>query len=66
VQLALAQWRIGASHTAFPGGKGDLSSTKPTAIVEQQGESSSPVERSGMGPRGSSEPWGRIPRSVGT
>ena len=72
MQLALAQWRMGsrcveveASHTAFSGGKGDLSSTKPTSVVEQQGESSSPTERSGMGTHGASEPWGRIPRSVG-
>src|SRR6266851_3780559 len=56
---------VEASHTAFSGGKGDLSSTNPTSIVELRGESSSPVERSGMGPRGPSEPWGRIPRSVG-
>jgi hypothetical protein len=69
VQLALAQWRMGAgveaSHTIASGGKGDLSSTNSTSLFEQQGESSSPEERSGMGTRGTSEPWGRIPRSVG-
>jgi hypothetical protein len=68
------RWRSGESaegsrwkrHTRrSPGGKGDLSSINPTSIVEQQGESSRPVERSGMGTHGTSEPWGRIPRSVG-
>ena len=72
MQLGLAQLRMGASgaeveasHTVFSGGKGDLSWTNSTSLVEQQGESSSPGERSGMGTRGSSEPWGRIPRSAG-
>jgi hypothetical protein len=47
------------------GGKGDSSWTNPTCVTWKQGESSSPGERSGMGTHGTSEPWGRIPRSVG-
>jgi len=55
----------GVSRCDGSGGKRDLSSTNPTSICLKQGESSSSEERSGMGPHGASEPWGRIPRSVG-
>jgi hypothetical protein len=45
--------------------KGGFVFDKSHTPVCQRGESSSPAERSGMGPHGASEPWGRIPRSVG-